>query len=208
MMHSLSVCFLCLASVAVGNPLPQITWTLDRSPLSEAWHVRVGDYVTDVYTVNSYVNISAAKVEDGGLYACTARNSAGLVSRSARVNVRGRPFIRFMANVTALSGQSLDLYCPYSGYPVQGIHWIKGTHLRQRLRIGKRQQIACCCTDLVANRKLFLLAFPCYVPRLLFDGATAAAAPSVFVHVSPSAIDFRSGFWAVKPSRDAGHVCR
>ena len=123
-LSSLSVlsCF----SVAVGNPLPQITWTLDRSPLSEAWHIRVGDYVTDVYTVNSYVNISSARIEDGGLYSCAARNAAGTAIKSARVNVRGRPMIRHMANVTALSGQVLDLYCPYAGHPVQGIHWIKG----------------------------------------------------------------------------------
>ena len=112
--------------MAVGNPLPQITWSLDRNALSEAWHVRVGDFVTDVYSVNSYVNISSAAVEDGGLYSCTARNSAGVASRAARVNVRGRPLIRPMSNVTALSGQSLQLYCPYAGHPVQGIHWIKG----------------------------------------------------------------------------------
>lgn len=113
-------------SVAAGNPLPQITWTLDGSSLSEAWHVRVGDYVTDVYTVNSYVNISAAKIEDGGLYSCTAKNSAGSIKKSARINILGPPFIRSMSNVTALSGQSLEIYCPYSGHPVQGIHWIKG----------------------------------------------------------------------------------
>lgn len=113
-------------SVAFGNPLPQITWTLDSLPLNEAWHVRVGDFVTDVYTVNSYVNISSAKVEDGGLYSCQARNSAGFINKSARVNVLGPPVIRSMANVTALSGQSLYLLCPYAGHPIQGIHWIKG----------------------------------------------------------------------------------
>jgi Down syndrome cell adhesion protein len=110
----------------VGNPLPQITWTLDRVPLSEAWHVRVGDFVTDVYSVNSYVNISSARIEDGGLYACSARNSAGIRTKSARVSVKGRPIIRAMNNVTALSGQSLELYCPYAGHPIHGIHWIKG----------------------------------------------------------------------------------
>lgn len=113
-------------SVASGNPLPQITWTLDESPLTEAWHIRVGDYVTDVYTVNSYVNISSSKTEDGGVYSCSAKNSAGSISKSARVNVLGPPFIRPMSNLTALSGQTVHIYCPYAGHPIQGIHWIKG----------------------------------------------------------------------------------
>lgn len=119
-------------SVASGNPLPQITWTLDEAPLSEAWHIRVGDYVTDVYTVNSYVNITASKTEDGGVYSCTAKNSAGAISKSARVNVLGAPIIRPMGNLTALSGQTVHIYCPYAGHPIQGIHWIKGKTGRTR----------------------------------------------------------------------------
>ena len=114
--------------------------------MSEAWHVRIGDYVTDVYTVNSYVNITSSKTEDGGVYSCTAKNSAGIISKSARVNVLGPPMIRPMANLTALSGQTLHIYCPYAGHPIQGIHWIKGkrsrvSEVKGEVRSKKRKRI-------------------------------------------------------------------
>ncbi|XP_074593224.1 cell adhesion molecule Dscam1-like [Brevipalpus obovatus] len=120
---------------ATGNPLPQITWTLDNQPIREAYHIRIGDYVSDIYTVNSYVNISATKLEDGGVYACRAVNSAGDRVYRARINVIGPPYIRSMANITALSNQNIHIPCPYSGYPIKSITWIKdGRHLPQNHR--------------------------------------------------------------------------
>lgn len=113
-------------SSATGNPLPQITWSLDGLALAEAWHVRVGDFVSDAYTVNSYVNISSAKVSDGGLYTCLATNSAGSARHASRVNILGVPAIRPLKNITALSGRQLDLQCPYYGFPITEVFWTKG----------------------------------------------------------------------------------
>lgn len=110
---------------ASGNPLPQITWTLDNQPVKEVYHVRIGDYVSDVYTVNSYVNISSVKLSDGGLYTCKAANSAGHSEYKSRINIIGPPYIKPMPNVTALSSQNSHIYCPYSGYPIKSISWIR-----------------------------------------------------------------------------------
>lgn len=62
---------LSLKCEATGHPLPQITWTLDGQSIVEHSRLRVGDYVTATGFVNSFVNISSLRVEDGGVYTCT-----------------------------------------------------------------------------------------------------------------------------------------
>ncbi|XP_072143985.1 cell adhesion molecule Dscam1-like [Dermacentor andersoni] len=120
---------------ASGNPLPQVTWSLDGAPVPEHYHVRIGDYVSGERLVHSYVNLTGVRVEDGGLYACAARNGVGRVSHSARLNVLGRPMVRPMANVTALAGRTMRLHCAVAGYPIQSIVWQKdGRSLPQNHR--------------------------------------------------------------------------
>lgn len=113
---------------ASGNPLPQITWTLDNQSIKEVYHVRIGDYVSDVYTVNSYINISSVKLSDGGLYTCKATNSAGNSQYKSRINIIGPPFIKSMPNITALSNHNIQLLCPYSGYPIKSISWMRSEY--------------------------------------------------------------------------------
>ncbi|KAH8025623.1 hypothetical protein HPB51_010684 [Rhipicephalus microplus] len=111
---------------ASGNPLPQVTWTLDGEVVPEHYHVRIGDYVSSERLVHSYVNLTSVRVEDGGLYSCVARNSAGQASHSARLVVPGKPVARRpTANVTALAGHTVRLYCPVAGYPIESIAWQK-----------------------------------------------------------------------------------
>ncbi|CAN8002769.1 unnamed protein product [Ixodes pacificus] len=74
---------------ASGNPLPQITWSLDESAVPETHRVRFGDYVTQAGVVVSYLNFSVVQVEDGGDYRCTANNGVGTVLHTARINVPG-----------------------------------------------------------------------------------------------------------------------
>lgn len=57
---------------AVGSPLPQITWTLDGLPIIESHsRIRIGDYVTNQGVVNSFINLTSVRIEDGGLYSCS-----------------------------------------------------------------------------------------------------------------------------------------
>ncbi|XP_049268838.1 Down syndrome cell adhesion molecule-like protein Dscam2 [Rhipicephalus sanguineus] len=115
-----------LRCAASGNPLPQVTWALDGDSVPESYNVRVGDYVSSERLVHSYVNLTGVRVEDGGLYACEARNSAGQASHSARLIVPGRPVLRRpMGNVTALAGRSMVLHCPVAGHPIRSVTWKK-----------------------------------------------------------------------------------
>ncbi|XP_077560689.1 cell adhesion molecule Dscam1-like [Haemaphysalis longicornis] len=111
---------------ASGNPLPQVTWTLDGDAVPEGYHIRIGDYVSSERLVHSYVNLTGVRVEDGGLYACAARNSVGQASHSARLVVPGKPVMRRpVANITALAGRSMALRCPVAGHPIHSIAWEK-----------------------------------------------------------------------------------
>lgn len=127
-----------LKCVASGNPPPQFTWTLDGFPIPDSPRFLVGQYVTIQDDVISHVNISNIKSEDGGEYTCTAHNSIGKISHSARVNVYGLPFIREMPKITGVAGKSLIIKCPVAGYPIESISWERDGQL---LPINRRQRV-------------------------------------------------------------------
>ncbi|XP_075741847.1 cell adhesion molecule Dscam1-like [Rhipicephalus microplus] len=127
-----------LKCAATGEPLPQITWSLDGEPVIESMRVRIGDFVTNEGQVNSFVNVTAATTEDGGRYQCHASNDVETVSHGARMNVRGHPFVRVMRNVSVLAGRTLIVHCPAAGYPLTQIFWHKGD---ARLPQSKRQSV-------------------------------------------------------------------
>ncbi|GFV04387.1 down syndrome cell adhesion molecule-like protein Dscam2 [Trichonephila clavipes] len=115
-----------LRCVAAGNPIPRVTWSLDSRPIPENHRVQYGDFVSIHAEVVSFVNVSSARSEDGGVYECRAQNEAGSVSHKERVDVLGAPFIRAMNNVTVVDGDSLYYHCPASGYPLPTVTWSKG----------------------------------------------------------------------------------
>ncbi|XP_044744906.1 Down syndrome cell adhesion molecule-like protein Dscam2 isoform X2 [Coccinella septempunctata] len=127
-----------LKCVASGNPPPQFTWRLDGFPLPDHPRILVGQYVTFQDDVISHVNITSIKSEDGGEYTCTAHNSVGKISHSARVNVYGLPFIREMPKITGVAGSSLVIKCPVAGYPIETITWERDG---QMLPVNRRQRV-------------------------------------------------------------------
>ena len=113
-----------LKCTAYGNPLPQVTWMLDGSSLHESTpRLSVGDFVTKSSQVVSYVNITNAAVEDGGLYSCTAANEVTTAVHSARIDITGDPFIRVIKPTIAIEGSPLYLTCPYAGHPIEDVYW-------------------------------------------------------------------------------------
>ncbi|XP_051497257.1 cell adhesion molecule DSCAM isoform X4 [Apus apus] len=69
-----------------GTPLPTITWTLDEDPIVKDSSHRISQIITSEGNVVSYLNVSNTHVRDGGVYRCTANNSAGVVLYQARIN--------------------------------------------------------------------------------------------------------------------------
>ncbi|GIY89392.1 down syndrome cell adhesion molecule-like protein Dscam2 [Caerostris darwini] len=116
---------LSLKCIASGNPLPQVTWTLDDLAIPDHMRFSVGDYVTSKAEVVSFVNISTLRVEDGGMYQCMATNEIGSLSHSAKINVIGPPFVRIMKDIAAVEGDVLHVRCPVAGYPVEEVYWEK-----------------------------------------------------------------------------------
>ncbi|KAH8024618.1 hypothetical protein HPB51_000017 [Rhipicephalus microplus] len=129
---------LSLKCSASGNPLPQITWSLDDAPVPETHRVRFGDYVTQYGVVVSYLNFSLVQVEDGGEYRCTANNGVGTLHHAARINVPGRPVVRPMRNLTVVASETLNIVCPVAGYPLESINWER---VGVRLPYNHRQKV-------------------------------------------------------------------
>ncbi|XP_046991962.1 Down syndrome cell adhesion molecule-like protein Dscam2 [Schistocerca americana] len=130
---------------AAGSPPPQFTWLLDGRPLTAArlgHRYTIGQYVDQAGDVISHVNISSVRVQDGGLYTCSAANSMGTVFYEARLNIYGPPYVRQLPGpVRAVESGNATLRCPYAGYPVSSISWERRgltvkADLRHELREG------------------------------------------------------------------------
>ena len=76
--------------------------------------------------VVSYVNITNIGQEDAGVYRCEVKNEIGSVHHSEEIFVTGPPFIKPLGNITVLSGDTLTIRCPVTGYPISSIYWMKG----------------------------------------------------------------------------------
>ncbi|CAL4073591.1 unnamed protein product, partial [Meganyctiphanes norvegica] len=114
-----------LKCISQGTPTPQITWKLDGFPLPTSHRYLMGQYVSAHGNVVSHVNISSAQVKDGGIYTCTAQNTAGTTTHTARLNIYGAPHVRPMGQVSAVAGESYIVTCPVAGYPIDEIIWMK-----------------------------------------------------------------------------------
>ncbi|OCT93751.1 hypothetical protein XELAEV_18011423mg [Xenopus laevis] len=112
-----------------GTPLPTIIWTLDDDPIIKNGNHRISQLITSEGNVISYLNITNTQVRDGGVYRCTANNSAGVVFYQARINVRGPASIRPMKNITAIAGRDTYIHCRVIGYPYYSIKWYKNSNL-------------------------------------------------------------------------------
>ncbi|XP_045780750.1 Down syndrome cell adhesion molecule-like protein Dscam2 [Maniola jurtina] len=111
---------------AAGSPPPHFTWLLDGQPLNtmaRGHRYSIEQFATKSNEVVSYLNITAVRSEDGGLYTCKAANSLGEISHTSRLNIYGPPYVRSIGPIRAVAGRELVLYCPYSGYPISSVRW-------------------------------------------------------------------------------------
>ncbi|KAG8200000.1 hypothetical protein JTE90_006239, partial [Oedothorax gibbosus] len=174
-----------LKCVAQGNPLPQITWTLDSRTIPESTRYRLGDYVRtggDSSEVVSYVNITSVRPEDGGVYECTASNDVGKAVHAGRVNVFGPPFVRAMNNVSVVAGDTMRLQCPVGGHPIESIKWEMNN---ARLPLNHRQKVFPNGTLLVRNVEKLSDTGPYKCSASNSDGISAENSLFVKVLVRP-----------------------
>lgn len=76
---------------ATGSPPPSIFWSLDDIPLSPRGEYLISSQQDPITgDVVSFLNVSHTRVQNGGLYACTAVNNLGSVVHRAALNVYGK----------------------------------------------------------------------------------------------------------------------
>ncbi|XP_018409990.1 PREDICTED: leucine-rich repeats and immunoglobulin-like domains protein 1 [Nanorana parkeri] len=112
-----------LECAADGHPTPEIAWQKDGgtdfpAARERRMHVMPEDdvfFITDV------------KIEDMGVYSCTAQNSAGSVSANATLSILEMPFLAYpLEDRTVSAGATLALQCKANGSPPPRITWLKG----------------------------------------------------------------------------------
>ncbi|XP_069875018.1 leucine-rich repeats and immunoglobulin-like domains protein 1 [Dipodomys merriami] len=112
-----------LECAATGHPNPQIAWQKDGgtdfpAARERRMHVMPDDdvfFITDV------------KIDDMGVYSCTAQNSAGSISANATLTVLETPSLAVPLEDRVVSvGETVALQCKATGSPTPRITWFKG----------------------------------------------------------------------------------
>ncbi|XP_013147058.1 PREDICTED: Down syndrome cell adhesion molecule-like protein Dscam2 [Papilio polytes] len=104
---------------------PQFTWGRDGVTISSNTDPRyaLGQVMTSDNSVVTQLNITRVRVEDGGLYSCTAKEGDNFATHENRLDVYGPPYIRSLPPIKVQSGEAVNLRCPFYGYPISKIDW-------------------------------------------------------------------------------------
>ncbi|XP_032884067.1 hemicentin-1 isoform X2 [Amblyraja radiata] len=110
-----------LTCITDGTPTPTLAWLKDTEPL------RLGPLMT-VGNQGMLLQISAAEVNDSGMYTCVAANEAGEVSKHFSLKVLDPPHINgsdITEEVFVVVNNPLELHCVATGIPTPKLTWIK-----------------------------------------------------------------------------------
>uniref|UniRef100_V9GWR0 Peroxidasin n=1 Tax=Lumbricus terrestris TaxID=6398 RepID=V9GWR0_LUMTE len=103
---------------ATGHPRPFFTWLKNDLSLPQDPRLRI--------EVNGSLVITGLRLNDQGVYRCTAANSAGSVSETARLEVYAAPhFTKRPQDQRIVEGHSVFFSCDVTGEPLPRIHWNK-----------------------------------------------------------------------------------
>ncbi|XP_022837454.1 Down syndrome cell adhesion molecule-like protein Dscam2 [Spodoptera litura] len=115
-----------LQCTATADKPPRFIWERDGVVISPNTDQRytLGQMMSPTGVgVVSQLNITRARVEDGGLYSCLALEGDSNTGHSSRIDVFGPPYIRTLPPIKVQSGEPLKLRCPYYGYPISKLEW-------------------------------------------------------------------------------------
>ncbi|XP_030061797.1 leucine-rich repeats and immunoglobulin-like domains protein 1 isoform X2 [Microcaecilia unicolor] len=112
-----------LECAARGYPTPEISWQKDGGTDFPAARERRMHVMPD----DDVLFIMEVKLEDMGVYSCTAENSAGSVSANASLNVLETPSLVYpLEDHLVIAGATVALQCKATGSPPPRISWLKG----------------------------------------------------------------------------------
>ncbi|MBN3311145.1 LRIG1 protein, partial [Amia calva] len=112
-----------LECAAEGHPTPQIAWQKDGGTDFPAARERRMHVMPD----DDVFFIMDVKIEDMGVYSCTAQNTAGTISANATLTVLETPYlVQALEDHSVVVGETVALQCKALGSPPPRITWLKG----------------------------------------------------------------------------------
>ncbi|KAJ8038941.1 Hemicentin-1 [Holothuria leucospilota] len=116
---------------AGGVPVPEVTWEKDGEPLN------ISGSQFEQHFLGS-LGISSLQAADAGSYVCTARNDAGVASRTISLRVNTPPFVdpTIPKMTTSSVNENVVLQCPITGTPTPFYRWKKNN---RNLRFNPRK---------------------------------------------------------------------
>ncbi|KAG8182020.1 hypothetical protein JTE90_013951 [Oedothorax gibbosus] len=102
---------------ATGHPLPQVTFQAPQDVIAQVQ--------------GNILHIPFVQQSDGGIYVCTAQNSAGIDTNSFNLTVYAPPVFESPVNkiLELLSGNAAVLDCSASSEPPSEVVWYKNGHV-------------------------------------------------------------------------------
>uniref|UniRef100_A0A8C1GYK2 Leucine-rich repeats and immunoglobulin-like domains 1 n=1 Tax=Cyprinus carpio TaxID=7962 RepID=A0A8C1GYK2_CYPCA len=112
-----------LECAAEGHPTPQVAWQKDGGTDFPAARERRMRVMPD----DDVFFIMDVKPEDMGVYSCTAKNTAGMISANVTLTVLETPHLaQEMEDRNVVVGETVALQCKALGSPPPRITWLKG----------------------------------------------------------------------------------
>nr|XP_033781983.1 leucine-rich repeats and immunoglobulin-like domains protein 1 isoform X3 [Geotrypetes seraphini] len=112
-----------LECAAEGHPLPEIAWQKDGGTDFPAARERRMHVMPD----DDVLFIMEVKIEDMGVYSCSAQNTAGSVTANASLTVLETPSLVYpLEDHVVMAGATVALQCKATGSPPPRITWLKG----------------------------------------------------------------------------------
>uniref|UniRef100_A0A8B9LJY6 Leucine-rich repeats and immunoglobulin-like domains 1 n=1 Tax=Astyanax mexicanus TaxID=7994 RepID=A0A8B9LJY6_ASTMX len=112
-----------LECAATGHPTPQVAWQKDGGTDFPAARERRMQVMPD----DDVFFIMDVKPEDMGVYSCTAKNTAGMISANVTLTVLETPHLaQGMENRSVVVGETVALQCKALGNPPPRITWLRG----------------------------------------------------------------------------------